>query len=375
VNRSVILAVLLVWVSSLWSQELIIDQYQDGIDVWILIPYKTFVFGKEAQTTHYQLAVEILDNGKKPVFRYDERLNIPRLPDMVESAVPINFRTQLESNRYSISVLLKNLDLGGSLTWGKNFSVDDRLTDIGSTLIVGKHQGMRFVPASWKQLRLPLQSCMVHQRMSIPTDSLAIKLNRGEEHLTVVIHNPMNVTQDILSVIRQFEPDDITVTVYETNIQYRTVPIMYSEWFSYNHTYSLKDQLQQVRYVASQNEWNTLRRLKGDNLSLAIDQFWQKHDPSPGTNRNEAREEFYRRVMYADEQYTIHKRLRGWKSDRGRVYIKFGTPDDIESDVFPVGQKPSITWHYFRLNKSFRFIDQRGYGDYRLENTDEEYSD
>ena len=52
----------------------------------------------------------------------------------------------------------------------------------------------------------------------------------------------------------------------------------------------------------------------------------------------------------------------------GRIYIIYGEPDQILSDVFPVGRLPSITWYYYSLNKVFVFYDFRGYGNYELRN-------
>jgi hypothetical protein len=89
--------------------------------------------------------------------------------------------------------------------------------------------------------------------------------------------------------------------------------------------------------------------------------------------RNENRERFYSRVLRADELFTIHKRLSGWRSDRGRIHIKFGEPEQIVNNAFPIGEAPSIKWYYYRLNRLFIFTDERGYGHYTLRNKDEEY--
>jgi len=355
------------------AQELIIENYEDSVEIWVLIPYNTIIFGKDNVVARYQISVEITDQKNKLAFGSEESIIVRRIPGLEESAIPIKMRTQLDRGRYTASLVLKNKDLGGSTAFNRSIIIDDRYTEIGRTFIIGEYQGMRFIPTSWEQFQMALQSCYVYQRLSIKADSMAVKLIKGNDYLSFVIEEPRIVEQDILPLFQRFDPDDVTVTIYEANIQYRTAPTLYRPWFAYNQTYSLKDQLQQVRYVASANEWNTLRRLKDEGLALALDQFWEKHDPSPGTARNEAKEEFQRRILHADEKFTIHKRLRGWKSDLGRIYIKFGTPDDIVNEVFPIGQKPSITWYYFRKNKVFRFVDLRGYGDYRLENPDEEY--
>ena len=71
-----------------------------------------------------------------------------------------------------------------------------------------------------------------------------------------------------------------------------------------------------------------------------IEQFWLRRDPSPGTGRNEFRDEHYRRIAYANEHFTIAGKP-GWATDLGHVYIVYGPPDVINS------YKPRvIQWTY-----------------------------
>ena len=60
-----------------------------------------------------------------------------------------------------------------------------------------------------------------------------------------------------------------------------------------------------------------------------IEQFWLRRDPTPDTEENEFKEEHYRRIAYANERFASG--IPGWKTDRGRIYITFGPPDEIES--------------------------------------------
>ncbi len=60
-----------------------------------------------------------------------------------------------------------------------------------------------------------------------------------------------------------------------------------------------------------------------------IEQFWLRRDPTPDTEENEFREEHYRRIQYANEHYAAG--IPGWRTDRGRIYIVWGPPDEIES--------------------------------------------
>jgi GWxTD domain-containing protein len=113
-----------------------------------------------------------------------------------------------------------------------------------------------------------------------------------------------------------------------------------------------------------------------------IEQFWKRRDPTPDTERNEYREEHYRRIAYANEHFK--SAIPGWKTDRGRIYIEYGPPDEIESH--PSGgsyQRPQAQgggttttypfeqWRYRYIeglgnNIIMEFVDTAKNGEYRL---------
>jgi len=68
-----------------------------------------------------------------------------------------------------------------------------------------------------------------------------------------------------------------------------------------------------------------------------VERLWRGADPTPETGENESRDEFRRRVHYANARYSIFE--RGMFSDRGRVYIRYGEPDDIKIERVPVADK------------------------------------
>ncbi len=85
-----------------------------------------------------------------------------------------------------------------------------------------------------------------------------------------------------------------------------------------------------VAYIITDEERAAFKRLSTDEeREQFIEQFWLRRDPTPDTQENEYREEHYRRIAYANERYASG--IPGWKSDRGRIYITFGPPDEIES--------------------------------------------
>ncbi len=85
-----------------------------------------------------------------------------------------------------------------------------------------------------------------------------------------------------------------------------------------------------VTYIITDEERQAFKRLQTDEeREQFIEQFWLRRDPTPDTAENEFKEEHYRRIAYANERYASG--IPGWKADRGRIYITFGPPDEIES--------------------------------------------
>lgn len=85
-----------------------------------------------------------------------------------------------------------------------------------------------------------------------------------------------------------------------------------------------------VLYIITDEERTAFRRMSTDEeREQFIEQFWLRRDPTPDTQENEFKEEHYRRIAYANERYASG--IPGWKTDRGRIYITFGPPDENES--------------------------------------------
>src|SRR5689334_5150063 len=85
-----------------------------------------------------------------------------------------------------------------------------------------------------------------------------------------------------------------------------------------------------VTYIITDEERQAFKRLATDDERQSfIEGFWLRRDPTPDTEENEFKEEHYRRIAYANERYASG--IPGWKTDRGRIYITYGPPDEIES--------------------------------------------
>lgn len=87
---------------------------------------------------------------------------------------------------------------------------------------------------------------------------------------------------------------------------------------------------QEVPYIITDEERQTFKKLSTDDeRETFIENFWERRNPNPGNPENEFKEEYYRRIAYANEHYASG--IPGWKTDRGRIYIMYGPPNEIES--------------------------------------------
>ena len=135
--------------------------------------------------------------------------------------------------------------------------------------------------------------------------------------------------------------------------------------------------------ILTQSERDAWKKLDTDDeREKFIEDFWNSRDPDPDTIENEFKQEFYERVAYANEHFASGK--PGRMTDRGRIYIKFGKPDSIESH--PTGGAyerepwegggstttyPFERWFYryipnVRNGVDLEFVDPTGTGEYRL---------
>lgn len=87
---------------------------------------------------------------------------------------------------------------------------------------------------------------------------------------------------------------------------------------------------EEVPYIITPEEKSAFKKLTTDEeREQFIEAFWERRNPNPGSPENEFKEEYYRRIAYANEHYSSG--MPGWKMDRGRIYIMYGPPDEIDS--------------------------------------------
>lgn len=124
--------------------------------------------------------------------------------------------------------------------------------------------------------------------------------------------------------------------------------------------------IRQMRYVASPQEIATMHNsATEEEKQRRFFEYWQHLDPTPATVRNEAFEEYYQRIDYANRNFRAISFGDGWMSDLGMVYVIFGPPQFTRD--FRRDGRIIWTWQYPSYGREFVFVDYTGFGnDFRL---------
>jgi len=144
----------------------------------------------------------------------------------------------------------------------------------------------------------------------------------------------------------------------------RDLPPFYKAWLE-----------EDVVYIITKKEREVFRQLNSNQeRDLFIEAFWKQRDPTPGTRRNEFKDEHSRRIEYANKMFGHGTSKPGWKTDRGKIYIILGKPSTSESyGALEHNLVPLEVWFYQGnfgpgIPASFYmvFFKEWGIGDYIL---------
>ena len=144
-----------------------------------------------------------------------------------------------------------------------------------------------------------------------------------------------------------------------------------------------------VAYIITDRERDIFKKLQTDEeREDFIEDFWRKRDPDPDTEENEYKDEYYERISYANEHFASG--IPGWKTDRGRIYIMYGPPNEKEShpaggpyerEPYEGGGQtttyPFEKWFYRYIEGvgsgiEIEFVDPTGSGEYRIARSPDE---
>jgi len=131
---------------------------------------------------------------------------------------------------------------------------------------------------------------------------------------------------------------------------------------------------EEVVYIIAPVEKEVFLQLKTDReRDMFIKAFWKHRDPTLSTPENEFKTEHYRRINYTNQFFGRALPIEGWKTDRGRIYIILGAPNDIQRFEGKTQVYPTEVWFYQGLTDkglppgfNLVFYQEGGLGEYKL---------
>ena len=123
--------------------------------------------------------------------------------------------------------------------------------------------------------------------------------------------------------------------------------------------------IEMLKYIEQETIVSELLDADIDKYQIVLHNYWKRYDPTPETEYNELMEEFYSRIDYAALEFRGITKKNGLSTDRGKVYIRFGEPDNIERFSNNLGYVVE-TWNYSSPIQKFVFVDKQGTGNFVL---------
>jgi GWxTD domain-containing protein len=362
------------------------------VDVFIQVPYKNVKFVKSNQgfTAKYSITASVFDSsGSKLIVEktWNETINVIdyNLTITKENYNLSKRSFELSHGKYKIKTIMTDKDSKQEAVGENSFVVKsyDNNISISDLLLISKADSTnsksgvvpnisRNYPSSKDRVKFYFE---IYLKDSVEIKkSIEYSVLNSEKQ---IIHSQVEErklnpgTNQILVMLNEF-PFDLGIYTLVASIKDSSGTIISSTKSFYSHWKGLpsivKDidkAIAQTVYIATPDEIDIMK--EGTTLqdkTKRFLEFWKKKDPSKNNDENEIFDEYFRRIAYADENFSNYS--EGWKSDRGMVYTILGVPNNVDRHPFEYDSKPYEVWEYYDLNRSFIFIDQTGFGDYRL---------
>ena len=369
---------------------------KDGIsrvDVFVQVPYKNVQFLKsnEGFTAKYSMTTSVFDSTKKKMIvekTWNETINVI---DFNIAASKENYNLskrsfELAPGTYYIRTMLQDKDskqeaIGENIFTVKSFDEPISLSDIllisKSDNTQGKNEIIpnisRNFPSSKNRVKFYYEVYLKDSLDMRKTFEYTVANSENKIiHKEVEDRNIKPGNNQILYTLTEFPFELGTYTLNISVIDSTGKLIVASSKSFYSHWKGLPSAITDIDKAIAQ----TMYIASPEDLSLMEDgetvqektkrflEFWKKKDPSPNNEENEIFDEYFRRISFSNENFSNYS--EGWRSDRGMVYTILGAPNNIDRHPFEYDSKPYEVWEYYDLNRSFVFLDQTGFGDYRL---------
>lgn len=363
------------------------------VDIYIQLPYRSIQFIKSPQgfTAKYSVTASVYDTSQSRLIvekSWNETINVI---DFNQTIARENFNLTMRSfdlapGHYFIRTTIEDRDSRREFSSGNKITVRAfesaiNISDImfisGSRTIEGVNQVIpnisRNIIGTDNKLQIYFEifsndtsehkisveySVLEPNRKTIFFKRESYDIKAGKNHIISLLDE---VNIDLGSYV-------LNVAVFNSGDE-KIISLdkqFFSRWLGLPaNIVDIDKAVEQMVYIATPEDLRYIEKAETQEVKLKrFLEYWKKMDPSPNNDENEMFAEYYSRVKYANDNFSSYR--EGWKSDRGMVFIILGPPNNIDRHPFEYYSKPYEVWDYYSINRRFVFVDETGFGDYRL---------
>ncbi len=363
---------------------------QTQVDIFIQVPYNEIQFVKSDKgfSAGYSVTISVFTEDKSMLLSektFNEKVDIGNFEQTISGS---NFNLSLRSfylnpGTYLIRSEIEDKDskqtsFSENLFEVKDFSSGSGISDImliarktvvdGSNKILpnvnrnvfSKKDGVPFYFEVYNPTHraVKINAKIIENENTVYDSTETVNIDSGKAKIFFTVNN---IELGLGNYLLQ-----LTVVDTDNKLVGATKKTFLSRWQGVPS--SIKDldkAVKQLVYIATEDEIDKIEETENrDEKIKAYLEFWKTKDPTPQTEDNPIFDEYYRRVSYSNEKFSHY--TEGWKTDRGMVFIILGVPDNVDRHPFEFNTKPYEIWEYYDLNRQFVFVDETGFGDYRL---------
>jgi len=361
------------------------------VDVFIQVPYSEIQFVKSGQSfiAQYSLTISVFDQNRERLISekiWNEKIIAENFDQTLSKE---NFNLSLKSvelkpGNYVIRTAMEDKDSRKEFSVDNNFTVRDFSSgiNISDIMLIAKQEVVdgsnKIRPNVSKDILVQHDGIQLFYEMysdssvDVLMDYSIMDKDKNTVHKENEIINLKSGTNQFFKTIKDsalsLGSHNLVVSIFDlksTLISSASKNFL-SRWSGVpGNVQDLEKAIEQMTYIASDEELDFIEEAetRDDKIKRFLD-FWKIKDPNPQDEQNEVFNEYFRRVAYANEQFSHYN--EGWQTDRGMVYILLGPPNNIDRHPFDYDSKPYEVWQYYDINRQFVFLDDTGFGDYRL---------
>jgi GWxTD domain-containing protein len=361
------------------------------VDIFIQVPYVQIQFLKVLGgfRASYTVTVSVFDEDKEKLLVEKSWREKIETPDFEETTSKGNYNLSLKSfylipNKYFIRTTVEDED--SKITYSseniytvRDFSGDVSVSDIMLISKQTKVEGNnKILPNISGNITVEMGGIPVFFEIySKQPESVNIKFQIEDREEKIVYDTTLykdidtghtQIIQAMENISLGLGKYTLKVMLFDSANKYiaGSDKVFISRWIGIPSSVNdLDEAILQLVYIATPSELNYMKEASTRDEKISrYREFWKKKDPTPNTEENEVRNEYYRRVAYANANFSHY--IEGWRSDRGMVFILLGSPNNVDRHPFDLESKPYEVWQYYELNRNFVFVDETGFGDYHL---------